>query len=89
MIRCVDCGVEITTQAAVNGEVVEDDDGLHHRECLEPDAPAIAVEAEAFLADLELEEENERRRDHGDPTIPPPHMGWNSNHPGGPRREDY
>lgn len=40
-LRCADCGVALTTQDALAGEVVEDDDGLHHRECFGGDVAMI------------------------------------------------
>lgn len=40
-VKCVDCGVELTTQDALAGQIVQDDEGLHHAECAEPDAMMI------------------------------------------------
>lgn len=66
---CAACGVSF---ALTDIEfAIETDEGPVHRECYDGDAP---------MTQAEEEEENERRRDHGDPPLPPPHVGFNSNH---------
>lgn len=76
-LTCVDCEVEITTQDALADQVVEDDRGFHHRECVDGGSPTKSVSAEDVavaqregdLTPKQIEEENEARADHGDPPL--------------------
>lgn len=75
---CVECGGGFTTQEALADQVVSNDEGFHHRECV-GEGPTSPVSAEELVVEeragelgpIDLEAENERRRDHGDPPLPP------------------
>jgi hypothetical protein len=76
-VTCVDCGVTLTTQDALADQVVQDDEGFHHRECVDdgPTKPVsaeevAAAEREGDLTPKQIEEENAARADHGDPPLP-------------------
>lgn len=59
-MKCAVCHVEMT---ATDAEfAVPTDDGPVHRECYDGETPMTAAQEEA---------ENDRRRDHGDPPLPP------------------
>jgi hypothetical protein len=62
LLKCPECGVEITSADALADAVVQDDQGVHHREC-------VAEEETAGAAGIDLEAENERRRAMGDPPL--------------------
>lgn len=63
-LTCAVCGVELTTADADADDAVKTDAGPVHRECFDGPVPPPA-HADDFLA-----EEEEARRDHGDPPLP-------------------
>lgn len=42
-MKCVDCDIELTTQDALADEVAKDDEGFHHRECVEGEARLVST----------------------------------------------
>jgi hypothetical protein len=67
--RCVNCLVEFTTQDALHDQIVEDDEGLHHRECVGVGRGAAADRVVVDEYDALVGEEEERRREMGDPPL--------------------
>lgn len=77
-LKCAECHVELTTADA--DDLVPTDAGPVHRECFEGPVPPPAKAddflhefeplAEETLTPEEIEEENERRAEMGDPPIP-------------------
>lgn len=71
-LRCAVCEVELTVADA--DHLVSTDAGPVHRECFEGPLPPGAELTAKDLAALDRaqdEAENDRRRDHGDPPLPP------------------
>lgn len=76
-IYCVICDEEIAIEEVHAGAVVLDDEGFHHRECAGGDSPTRTASGEEFAVAAregdwtasQIEEENEIRRDHGDPPL--------------------
>lgn len=63
-LHCAECGVEMTTADAEMA--ISTDAGPVHRECFEGPVPPPALPD-----DFDFEGEEEQRRRHGDPPLPP------------------